>query len=192
MMDSFTEAIANASLFMSKDKTLPALCGVRVFADRALATDRYVMARQEFTADGLEFPPFTIPAAEIKGIVAKGRPSAVRVEGRQPGAKVTLDYADGTAITFLEVPAEFPSVERLFSDFAPSLSGGQVMFDPARLVPLSKLRVWTGTSSAPKRAKGAMMAATFAFNGPTKPVNVTVANLPEFRALIVPMKPADA
>jgi len=170
---NLTEAIKAVAPHASKDKLVSVLTGVQIQNSRVMATDRYTLA-------------------------------IVNVHGLDPNVTVWLDPADVKAgvhsvtadlITFTSgatkptysSPGDYPAIERLVDNFKPNTGAPEhiesISLDVAHL---SKF----ANKFLPRSHQGAP-SFTFGLSN-TQPVKVTFTHLPEYIALIVPIKIKEA
>ena len=171
MAITLSDALKMAAPHMAKDDTLRTLCGIKITDGVVMATDRYTAAR--IAVEGV--PDAFVPAAIVKqGVIS----IADNVATLKTGATIPLPD--------MEDVGDYPSIEKLFTDFKPAdvqsdhyaqnplaLSLNPDMF--AKFLP-KHFPKWSGSLNIE-------LGET-----PTKPLRVTLHLLPEFVALWVPMK----
>lgn len=165
----------------STDTTLPILCTVQLEWDgtqlKTVATDRYVLAEQTVTVDQ---PDGSDPWAV--NVDAKTLVAALKAAGKHP--QVTFEPADGHVVIEWAagsakpptVDGDYPKVDQLWPE--PGDGVTYIGVDPQMLARFAKLK------STDRR-----IAVRFTFgDGPAKPILVTSPEIPDFRALLAPLR----
>jgi DNA polymerase III sliding clamp (beta) subunit (PCNA family) len=183
------QALGNVAPHASKDDTLPVLCMLRltVKAGGACvleATDRYTLGEASFaaTADseaGVIFIPVKAVPAIMK--LCKGFPGAEAVLTLGPAQDtLTIQVVDSTTVGAVQ-SFTFPDTTRLWPEPSAKISGGEAIgMNPANLCKFAKMY---GPDFRP--LKNVHLSYTpYAL----KPAPVTVHDLDNFRAIVMPVR----
>lgn len=158
-------ALKNAALFASKDKTLPILNAVKFEAVdgglRLTATDRYVIG-VAFVADQSDAEPtslsFLLSVDNVKRVLdlvkpARTDPAAASVDitVSDYGRRVTFDTVWAGSVTVDALEGDYPRIKALFPDTVPDQIGYAPSFglDPKYGALLGKIKDHRG-ARAPK------------------------------------------
>lgn len=186
---AFAAGVNSVIACASDDRTVPALCAVRIIwdADRVLfvTTNRYVLAEQEIAREdpaGDDEGAVTVPLVAIKAALAVVKAAAVADVVIECGGSWQPGTVAGIAF---DEPGEFPKYEALFP--RPDAFGdvGHLAFDPSLIAKLAGPKV-----------KGHYAGLKFTFGaGPAKPVLVhrmrdNEVTGPTFRGLLMPVRMA--
>ncbi len=164
---NLTEAIKAVAPHMSKDSTLPALAGVQVRNGKVVATDWYTLAMVD--VEGLDTDVEVWLSAED----VKAKPVFVTNE--------TITFDNGSAKQVSEPRAEFPAIEKIVDNFTPNDGTTPVTSFSVDIAYMGKFasKFFPRSPGHPRFEFGADV---------TKPLRVTIAGLPEYVGMIVPVR----
>ena len=134
--------IANLAAFAASDAVTPVLTGIAVSVAggevRAVATDRYAVARYVGQAPEFEELPQTVLPTAFLTTVAKAARGAFQVHLTVDGSTVTADWGDGS-VSASVIEGNYPPVDRLMTDHADDIPASMTL-SPTLLARLAKLR----------------------------------------------------
>lgn len=180
-------ALLNVLPHASTDKTVPVLNGLRLRVEGDTltidATDRYTLAEQTLALAGESVDGAAIvPTSFVKEIVKACKPVGYArpdVTVSVDGDRITVEHVSGSLASVL-LPGSFPNAENLWPKDDVLVAVEVVGFSPANVAKFLKLH--SDSMSLLKNA-----AAVFSFRG-SRPATVAVGALPDFRALVMPVK----